>query len=184
VEPLEDKGDHSIVLNDVKGNVTNTINANRFSSVHKLWANGYTNGNEYFLVENRTKSGYDASLPGEGLLSKLIARPYLSPILTGCSVWHIDEAVQNNSDSLPHYKVALMNADGASRLNGDGDDTNPFPGRLGKRNFTGSTFPNSRSYAGQDTFVAVRNISDAGRAMKMDIAVKPQTNNPGQTSKL
>ena len=87
-------------------------------------------------------------------------------------VWHIDESVSNNSDKLPHYKVALMNADGAAKLNGDGDDTNPFPGKLDKREFTVSSHPNSRSYAGQDTFVSVRNISIAGRTMRMNIAVQ------------
>ena len=72
-----------------------------------------------------------------------------------------------------------MNADGAAKLNGDGDATNPFPGTLNKREFTATTVPNSKSYAGQDTFVSVRNISDAGRTMKMRISVKPQTSNSG-----
>lgn len=58
-----------VVLNDVKASVDNTINANRFGSVYKLWSNGKAS-KEYFLIENRTKSGYDASLPGEGLLSE------------------------------------------------------------------------------------------------------------------
>ena len=77
-----------------------------------------------------------------------------------------------------------MNADGATKLNWDGDATNPFPGELGKREFTATTSPNSKSYAGQDTFISVRNISDAGRTMKMDIMVKPQTNDSGRLSKL
>ena len=77
-----------------------------------------------------------------------------------------------------------MNADGAAKLNGVGDATNPFPGTLNKREFTATTLPNSKSYTGQDTFVTVRNISNAGRAMKMQISVKPQTNNSGRTSKL
>ena len=77
-----------------------------------------------------------------------------------------------------------MNADGAAKLRGDGDDTNPFPGTLDKRDFTATTLPNSKSYAGQDTFVSVRKISDAGRTMKMEIAVKPQTAIFGRSSKL
>ena len=77
-----------------------------------------------------------------------------------------------------------MNADGAAKLSGDGDDTNPFPGTLDNRDFTATTLPNSKSYAGQDTFVSVRKISDASRTMKMEIAVKPRTDNSGRTSKL
>ena len=65
-----------------------------------------------------------------------------------------------------------MNADGAKMIS-DGDDSNPFPGRLGKREFSAITSPNSKSFGGQNTFVSVRNITDAGRTMKMDIAVNP-----------
>ena len=43
-------------------------------TVYRLWKDGAT-GNEYFLVENRQQIGFDASLPGGGLL-----------------VWHVDEA--------------------------------------------------------------------------------------------
>ena len=74
---IETAQDH-ITLNDVKANAYNTTNANSFGSVYKLWSNGQTNSKEYFLIENRTKSGYDASLPGEGLLSKLVVLVFLS----------------------------------------------------------------------------------------------------------
>ena len=36
-------------------------------TVYRLWKDGAA-GQEYFLVENRQKSGYDAHLPGDGLL--------------------------------------------------------------------------------------------------------------------
>ena len=42
-------------------------------NVLRLWKDG-TAGSEYFLVENRQRTGFDAQLPGDGLL-----------------VWHIDE---------------------------------------------------------------------------------------------
>ena len=44
--------------------------------VVRLWKDG-AGGSEYFLVENRQRSGYDRMLPGEGLL-----------------IWHIDEAIE------------------------------------------------------------------------------------------
>jgi immune inhibitor A len=71
VDAMADASDVDLYLNDVKANTSNTINANRFGNIHKLWSNGQAS-NEYFLIENRTRSGYDASLPGEGLLSKFI----------------------------------------------------------------------------------------------------------------
>jgi immune inhibitor A len=38
--------------------------------IHRLWTNGNAFGNEYFLIENRQRTGFDESLPGSGLLSK------------------------------------------------------------------------------------------------------------------
>ena len=38
--------------------------------VHRLWTNGNAKSKEYFLLENRQKTGYDEYLPGDGLLSE------------------------------------------------------------------------------------------------------------------
>jgi immune inhibitor A len=38
--------------------------------VYRLWTNGDTTSQEYFLIENRQKTGFDGSLPGGGLLSE------------------------------------------------------------------------------------------------------------------
>src|SRR5262249_35433672 len=62
-------------------------------NVARLWKNG-TGGSEYFLVENRELTGYDAGLPAGGML-----------------VWHIDDAQSGNSDE-NHPKVGLLQADG------------------------------------------------------------------------
>jgi immune inhibitor A len=80
----------------------------------------------------------------------------------------------NDSKNNPHYRVALMNANGQATLGGPGDRgdaSNVFPGTANKREFSVATNPTSRSYAGQDTFVAVKNISGPGRTMRMDISV-------------
>jgi immune inhibitor A len=37
--------------------------------VRRLWTNGDLTSREYFLIENRQQSGFDASLPGAGLFS-------------------------------------------------------------------------------------------------------------------
>ena len=89
VDALVDTADNQIYLNDVKANVSKRINANRFGYVHKLWSNGQATGNEYFLVENRTKSGFDSSLPGEGLLGEFVAESLLiSRSNNSCSLAH------------------------------------------------------------------------------------------------
>ncbi len=131
-------------------------------TVHRLWKNG-TGGSEYFLLENRQRSGYDAQLPGAGLL-----------------VWHIDETQPGNSDE-SHYKVALVQADGLREIDathaagtfGDqGDSGDPFPGASAKTAFSATTTPNSKSYAGVNTCVSVTAISASGPTMSAMLGVR------------
>ena len=125
-------------------------------NVHRLWKDG-TGGNEYFLLENRQRTGYDATLPGDGLL-----------------IWHIDESQTSNSDE-NRYKVALMQADGLRNLELDqnrGDAGDPFPGATGKTTFNASSTPGSKSYAGVNTCVAVTAISASGPVMSATVAVQ------------
>ena len=125
-------------------------------NVHRLWKNGAA-GSEYFLVENRQRTGYDARLPGEGLL-----------------IWHIDEAQSGNTDE-NHYKVGLMQADGLRNLelaNNRGDAGDPYPGSAAKTTFNNTSTPNSKSYAGAATCVAVSGISASGPVMSANLAVR------------
>jgi len=135
---------------------------------YQLWTPG-GGGSEYFLVENRQKTGFDQSLPGEGLL-----------------IYHVDEGVGSNDNewcpgdpAYPHYKVALEQADGEFRLEGcynkpnEGDAGDPFPGYYNKQVFDDTTTPGSRDYYDNPTQVAVRNISVSDSAMTCDFLVSP-----------
>ena len=113
-------------------------------NILKLWTKGEP-ANEYFLVENRQKTGFDSYLPGSGLV-----------------IWHVDESIGNNNDQA-HYKVAVKQADGLGQLESyanSGDPGDPWPGAGVKREFTEATGPNSRSYAAAVTSVKETNISD------------------------
>lgn len=59
--------DSSTWINQQLDNVTNTKN---FRTIYKLWGNPNRPDKEYFLAENRSASGFDQYLPGEGLLGK------------------------------------------------------------------------------------------------------------------
>jgi immune inhibitor A len=125
-------------------------------TAYRLWKDG-AGGNEYFLVENRQQVGYDASMPGQGLL-----------------VWHIDDAVSTNRDE-SHYKVALMQADGRRDLETNtnrGDAGDAFPGSAGNTSFTDTSTPNSKSYAGSSTCVAVTSISPSAATMTAHLGVR------------
>ena len=124
--------------------------------VYRLWKDGAA-GQEYFLVENRQRSRYDQGLPGAGLL-----------------IWHIDDAISNNTDE-SHYRVALEQADGDRDLENNanrGDDGDPWPGSGNKRAFTNTSTPNSQSYGGINTCVAVTSISDSGPTMTAHLQVR------------
>jgi len=131
---------------------------------YRLWNSGYP-GAQYFLVENRQRTGFDRFLPGHGLL-----------------IYHVDESVSGNSQEwcpgdppTPHYKVALEEADGLCQLGSgpyvSGDMGDPFPGSKNKRAFDDTTTPSSRDYYGDPTQVAVWNISDSDSVMYANLDV-------------
>lgn len=135
-----------------------------YAEAWKLWTDGAP-GSQYFLVENRQQTGYDTYLPGSGLL-----------------IYHVDEAVSTDNDkewypgytSSGHYLVALEQADGQWHMEkgtnrGDGGD--PFPGTVNRTSFTTSTTPDSKSYTGAVTGVALRAISVPGSTMTADLEI-------------
>ncbi len=85
--------------------------------VYRLWKDGI-NAQEYFLVEHRAKTKYDAKLPGEGLL-----------------VYHVDDSIEGN-DNEHHPQVKLIEADGRTHLKDGanrGDAGDAFPGHREQR---------------------------------------------------
>jgi immune inhibitor A len=134
---------------------------------YRLWTSGAV-VNQFFIVENRQKTGFDSALPGHGLM-----------------IYHVDVwQATNENEWCPgdpggdHYKTALEQADGKFQLEGcfgfgqnQGDYSDPFPGHLGKRAFDDTTLPSSRDYSDNSTQVAVWNISDSGPAMYANLDV-------------
>jgi len=133
------------------------------ATAYRLWTSGAA-GDQYFLIENRQKTGYDAYLPGAGLL-----------------IWHIDNTVpHNNYEWYPshteygHYKVALEQADNLYQLEkrqSYGNTGDPFPGSTSNTSFSPTSAPNSNSYTASNSFVAVTNISPSASVMTADFAV-------------
>jgi immune inhibitor A len=144
--------DSTLTLADVKTSRT----------VHRLWTDG-ADGQEYFLLENRQLAGFDAELPGAGLL-----------------IWHVDDSRETNEDE-NHYLVGLVQADGSRDLElgmnrGDGGD--PFPGWSANTLFTGTSTPASTGYSGQDSLVAVTGISDSDETMTASVSVHSAGDRP------
>lgn len=124
---------------------------------------------EYLLIENRQRGKYDVQVPQGGLL-----------------IWHIDEKAEIDEEGHPgqmkwphngaHYKVALLQADGAYELEKGknyGDGADPFHaggvhsiGAGGTSN--GKSHPNTDAYQNGNIYatgITIDNISKSDYKM-------------------
>ncbi|MEN9611364.1 MAG: hypothetical protein RLZZ628_2178 [Bacteroidota bacterium] len=144
------------VVNPTSNAAVNIQDVKTGHKAYRLWKGGVAS-DEYFLVENRQKTGFDAYLPESGLL-----------------IWHIDDSVEDNTNEA-HYKIALMQADGKRQLElnkNRGDKGDCYPGITNNRTFNSSSTPHSKSYAGLGTCVAITSIGDSGATMSVKLSVK------------
>lgn len=100
---------------------------------------------EYFLIESRAKAGWDAYLPGEGML-----------------VWRVDStnasAWENNrvNSTATHPLYELLRAGGAGTSDTSSD---PFPGTQGITALGNNTSPSLRSWTGRNSDYDITSIT-------------------------
>ena len=101
---------------------------------------------EFYLLENRQLKGWDAYLPGHGML-----------------IWHVDfvqsvwdNNVVNNTSS--HQYVDIVEAGGRTGTTASVQSSYTWPGTYGKREFTSSTSPALKSWAGKAIDVPITSI--------------------------
>jgi len=118
---------------------------------------------EYFLIENRQFTGFDAALDGCGLL-----------------VWHIDESLTSNADeghtAGSHRLIDLEEADNDFDLDtktNRGDTGDPFPGSDNNSEWADDTAPHSQLYDGTSTDYRMKVLS-TGCETNMDITLNNQ----------
>jgi M6 family metalloprotease-like protein len=132
------------------------------ADVYQLLSGNVDAGGEYFLVENRQKSGFDTGLPAGGVL-----------------VWHIDDSWWpsnyriNDNECYPggpscasqHYHVAVVQADGLWELEKyihPGNAGDLFPGSTNNTSFTANSTPSSALYSGAASNVSITSIASGG----------------------
>ena len=120
------------------------------SAVFRLTVKTAPGGDEYFLVENREQSGFDAAQPGSGLL-----------------IWHVDDSVPNN-DNEAHRLVDLVESDEATAGDSPSDAGDPWAASAA--GWGPDSIPNSNGYGNIRTGWKVRNISPAGSVMVADLS--------------
>lgn len=105
---------------------------------------------EFFLLENRQQTGWDAYIPGHGML-----------------IWHVDfvqnvfdRNVVNNSQS--HQYVDIVEAGGvANSTNESTMASYSWPGTRNKTAFTSSTSPALKSWAGKAIDMPITDIAES-----------------------
>lgn len=112
--------------------------------------------NEYYLLENRQQSGWDAFIPGHGML-----------------VWHIDfdaSLWQNNAvnsvTKSQHLRVDIVEADGMATHNTWAGD--PFPGSSNVTSFTDNTTPSMRTWTNVRVDKPLTNIREQDGVVSFD----------------
>ncbi|MGG3725973.1 M6 family metalloprotease domain-containing protein [Bacillus wiedmannii] len=150
-----------IKLGFVTPNVVNTSNNFTLNAI----PNNYNvlkiplKDNTYFLVENRAKVGYDASLPTNS---------------GGIAVWHIDESMNNNSSD-PHPFIDI------EQSISEYQDPFYYTNQNHAATFGPDTNPNSNTYTGEKSGVTITTTSTSNSAMNVAVTTKeasfiPQTN--------
>lgn len=123
--------------------------------------NTFTTG-EYFLIENRQKLGFDAGLPGDGML-----------------VYHVHSLFNGSSqiNNITHpqrfYPIcasATQNPNSSVDSYGDINNTGcPFPGSSNKTSLTRQTVPGLISWAGNGSGFDFQSIHKSGSNIIFDV---------------
>ncbi|WP_094672617.1 M6 family metalloprotease domain-containing protein [Hydrocoleum sp. CS-953] len=112
------------------------------------------NATEYFIIENRQKTGRDTFLPDAGL-----------------AIWHVDEQKNGNNEeqmtASQHYECSLEQADGRFDLEKDvnGGDSEDLFASPYKTEFSDSTTPKSQWWDGSNSSLNITQISEPGSTM-------------------
>ncbi|MCX6234148.1 MAG: M6 family metalloprotease domain-containing protein [Bacteroidetes bacterium] len=106
-----------------------------------------TTTNEYFLCENRQQTGFDAGLPGHGLMIYHIDGNYIA------AHTNTNDINANSHQGMFPMSAIANTANGvmpsfSSNINTGGC---PWPGTESKTTFSDGTMPNSKSWAGANT---------------------------------
>ncbi len=128
---------------------------------------------QYFLIENRQNTGYDAGIACllDGTLS--CASP---PAFGGLAIWHIDESVgmpgtNNDNADQSRRRVDLLAAVGDAALDSSSGDSGVADNLYYNGNVTQispATSPSTNLYGGNSSGMTINNISTSAAIMALD----------------
>ncbi|GMR19970.1 MAG: hypothetical protein BMS9Abin36_0565 [Gammaproteobacteria bacterium] len=154
-------GDLAIPVNEAGGSIPGIVRINT------------NNPDQYFLIENRQNTGYDAGIACllDGTLS--CASP---PTFGGLAIWHIDESVgmpgtNNDNADQSRRRVDLLAAVGDAALDSSGGNSGVADNLYYSGNVTQIspvTSPSTNLYGGNASGVTINNISASAATMTLD----------------
>ncbi|MGH7725045.1 MAG: M6 family metalloprotease domain-containing protein [Candidatus Eiseniibacteriota bacterium] len=131
---------------------------------YRLWYQG-ENSEEYFLLENRQRIGFDAGLPGKGLLISRVRSDVIEQRRPTNTV---------NGYIIPGLRIE--EADGRHDLpNGvnRGDSRDPFPGTTNKSRFADDTNPSTVTLDGRPLNTSLEAIREVGSEVRAYVQLSP-----------
>lgn len=110
--------------------------------------------NEYFLLENRQQTSFDAALPGHGMIVYHVDGSYISQYMSSNKI--------NCTSHQGMYVVAAnaTSANGVPGSNALNSAAVPWPGTGSKTQFTDATTPNMKSWAGTASNKPITSITE------------------------
>ena len=122
---------------------------------------------EYFILENRNKTGRDAALPSAGL-----------------TIWHVDELGDNSNEQRTpdlHFELSLEQADNKFELErgvNSGNTGDLYHG-AGADEFSDDTGPDSKWWDGTRSELKVHDIGSVGTTITFKTSLHEDTNDSG-----
>ena len=151
VDIVELKDAEDVTLDNVSTNKARYINA----QPGREEGTGY----EWFVLENRQKTGWDSYIPAHGLL--IYHYDYTKEMVD--EYW----SVNGPNNNAKHRCMYIKAADGVDDENSRAGDT--FPGTSANTSFTDTTTPNALNWNNEPTNVPVTNITEQDGLIKFQV---------------
>ncbi len=117
-------------------------------------------GQEWFILENRQQTGWDAYIPAHGLL--IYHYDYTDKMVE--EYW----SVNGPNNNAKHRCMYIKAADGVDDENSRAGDT--YPGTSANTEFTDTSTPNALNWANEPTNVPVTNIMELDGLVKFQVS--------------
>lgn len=149
---IELKEPEDVTLDNISTNTARYINAQPYREEGT--------GMEWFVLENRQKTGWDTYIPAHGLL--IYHYDYTDEMVA--ARWSIN----GPNNYATHRCLYIKAADGTDDTNSRAGDT--YPGTSANTEFTDTSTPNALNWAREETGVPVTNITESDGLIRFQVA--------------